>query len=63
DTVVFWLLSALFDVQERMGALVVKAFEKKEKANAIENKATAYLEQRLRERSGDISSHRLKPIT
>ncbi|MEM1552967.1 MAG: hypothetical protein QXH03_09925 [Candidatus Bathyarchaeia archaeon] len=51
DTASVWLPDAPLEVQTRIGALVVEAFEKREKANAIENTAIAHLEQRLQERA------------
>lgn len=62
DIAAVWLPNAPLNVQERIGKLVVEAFEKKEEANAIESEAIAYLERRLQRRSRGIGNYGLKPI-
>ena len=47
DTAAIWLPDAPLEVQSSIGELVVKAFEKKEQANKIEDEAIAWLERRL----------------
>jgi type I restriction enzyme S subunit len=47
DTAAIWLPDAPLEVQRRIGTLVVQAFERKEEANAIEDRAIARLENIL----------------
>lgn len=47
DTAAVWLPDAPMDVQERIGTLVVQAFEKKEEANQIENQTVRTLERTI----------------
>jgi type I restriction enzyme S subunit len=58
DTAAIWLPDAPLEVQERIGTLVVQAFEKKEEANAIEDRAIARLENILARDKGSIMPSR-----
>jgi type I restriction enzyme S subunit len=58
DTAAIWLPDAPLEVQERIGTLVVQAFEKKEEANAIEDRAIARLENILARGKGSIMPSR-----
>jgi type I restriction enzyme S subunit len=58
DTAAIWLPDAPLEVQRRIGTLVVQAFEKKEEANAIEDRAIARLENILARGKGSIMPSR-----
>jgi type I restriction enzyme S subunit len=58
DTAAIWLPDAPLEVQQRIGTLVVQAFEKKEEANAIEDRAIARLENILARGKGSIMPSR-----
>jgi len=47
DTAAVWIPDAPYEVQERIGELVVDAFEKKEEANAIEERTIKQFEQTI----------------
>jgi len=47
DTAAVWLPDAPWDMQRRIGTLVVQAFEKKEEANLVEEKAISTLEEAI----------------
>jgi type I restriction enzyme S subunit len=53
-----WLPNAPLEVQRCIGTLVMQAFEKKEEANAIENRAIARLENILARGKGNIMPSR-----
>jgi type I restriction enzyme S subunit len=58
DTAAIWLPDAPLEVQRRIGTLVVQAFERKEEANAIEDRAIARLENILARGKGSIMPSR-----
>ena len=58
DTAAVWLPNAPLEVQQCIGTLVVQAFEKKEEANAIEDRAIARLENILTRGKGNIMPSR-----
>jgi type I restriction enzyme S subunit len=58
DTAAIWLPDAPLEVQRRIGTLVMQAFEKKEEANAIEDRAIARLENILARGKGSIMPSR-----
>jgi type I restriction enzyme S subunit len=47
DTAVIWLPDAPMEIQQRIGTLVVQAFEKKEEANRVEEQAISTLEKAI----------------
>jgi len=57
DTAQVWVPEAPLSVQEHIGSLVIKAYEKKEKANFIEKDAIDRLEQILHTRKESLITH------